>query len=568
MMILRRRLACCTRDREISLDFDKQERIMTYNGLESCIINNQSYENESGTSRGEGCISDSFDDDGCSSCSSSKDAFGSFSSKWLTMKKDEHGLNDWELARSPQHFYDKEKPCYSIQYSDVETMKEKFAKLLLGEDITGGRSGLSTALALSNAITNLAATVFGELWKLEPLPEERKTKWQREMDWLLSPTNYMVELVPAKQNCANGRMLEIMTPKARADIHVNLPALQKLDSMLIDTLDAMVNTEFWYSEVGSRAEGRTKSAKQSKRWWLPLPQVPTTGLSDSGRKKLLNQSKVVYQVFKAAKSVNETVLLEMPVPTIIKDALPKSGKANLGEELYKVLTADSNTAEEMLNSLDLKSEHSALEAVNKLEAAIFAWKERVTAQVSGRSPVRTSWSFVKDTVSEFDKMESLLDSAESLLQLLKSRYPNLPQTFLDSTKVQYGKDVGHAILEAYSRVLGNVAFSILSRIADVMQEDSLTNPSSPAATCCFPGINSSGYVETPVHGLHVRHSLIIDEMNNVDGKYRESNASHISDQELSYIEARTSSAIATPSRSRVWCIGGDACRSLSPTNSP
>jgi hypothetical protein len=117
----------------------------------------------------------------------------------------------------------------------------------------------------------------------------------------------------------------------------------------------------------------------------------------------------------------------------------QSGKANLGEELYKVLTADSNTAEEMLNSLDLKSEHSALEAVNKLEAAIFAWKERVTAQASGRSPVRTSWSFVKDPVSEFDKMESLLDSAESLLQLLKSRYPNLPQTFLDSTKVQYGK---------------------------------------------------------------------------------------------------------------------------------
>ncbi|KAJ6712220.1 ROP GUANINE NUCLEOTIDE EXCHANGE FACTOR 1 [Salix purpurea] len=491
-----------------------------------------------------------------------------FSSKWLTMKKDEHGLNDWDLAGSPQHLYDKEKPCYSIQYSDVETMKEKFAKLLLGEDITGGRSGLSTALALSNAITNLAATVFGELWKLEPLPEERKAKWQREMDWLLSPTNYMVELVPAKQNCANGRILEIMTPKARADIHVNLPALQKLDSMLIDTLDAMVNTEFWYSEVGSRAEGRTKSAKQSKRWWLPMPQVPTTGLSDPGRKKLLNQSKVVYQVFKAAKSVNENILLEMPVPAIIKDALTKSGKANLGEELYKVLTADSNTAAEMLNSLNLKSEHSALDAINKLEAAIFAWKERVTAQASGRSPVRTSWSFVKDSMSEFDKMESLLDSAESLVQLLKSRYPNLPQTFLDSTKVQYGKDVGHAILEAYSRVLGNVAFSILSRIADIMQEDSLTNPSSPAATCCFPGgVNSSGYLETPVHALHVRHSLI-DEMNKVDGKCRESNASHISDQELSCSEARTSSVMATPSRSRVWCIGGDACRSLSPANSP
>ncbi|CAK7355907.1 unnamed protein product [Dovyalis caffra] len=538
--------------------------IMTYNGLESCIINNQSYENESGTSRGEGCVSDSFDDDGCSSCSSSKDVFGSFSSKWLTMKRDEHGLDDWELAGSPQHFYVKEKPHYSIQCSDVETMKEKFAKLLLGDDITGGRDGLSTALALSNGITNLAATVFGELWKLEPLPEERKTKWRREMDWLLSPTNYMVELVPAKQNCTNGRTLEIMTPKARADIHVNLPALQKLDSMLIETLDSMVSTEFWYSEVGSRAEGRTKSAKQSKRWWLPLPQVPTTGLSDSGRKKLLNQSKVVYQVFKAAKSINETILLDMPVPTIIKDALQKSGKANLGEELYKLLTAESNTAEEMLNSLDLKSEHSALEAINKLEAAIFAWKERITAQFSSKSPVRTSWSFVKDPMSEFDRLESLLERAESLVQQIKSRYPILPLTFLDSTKIQYGKDVGHAILEAYSRVLGNLAFSILSRIADIMHEESLTNPSSPAAICCFPGINSLGYVETPVH---LRHSLT-DQMSKVDGKYRNSNATHISDQELSCGEARTSSVIATPSRSRVWCIGGDACRSLSATNSP
>jgi PRONE (Plant-specific Rop nucleotide exchanger) len=30
-----------------------------------------------------------------------------------------------------------------------------------------------------------------------------------EMDWLLSPTNYMVELVPAQQSGANGHMLEV-----------------------------------------------------------------------------------------------------------------------------------------------------------------------------------------------------------------------------------------------------------------------------------------------------------------------------------------------------------------------
>ena len=38
----------------------------------------------------------------------------------------------------------------------MEQMKDKFAKLLLGEDMSGGGKGVSSALALSNAITNLA----------------------------------------------------------------------------------------------------------------------------------------------------------------------------------------------------------------------------------------------------------------------------------------------------------------------------------------------------------------------------------------------------------------------------
>ncbi|KAK1568694.1 hypothetical protein Q3G72_027639 [Acer saccharum] len=560
MMMMRRRLACCTRDREVSLDFDEQERIMTYNGLESCILNNQSYENESGTSRGDGCVTDSLDEDD-SSCSSSKDAFGSFSSKWLTVKRDEQGSDEWEIPESPQHFYVKEKPHYAVRFSDVDAMKEKFAKLLLGEDVTGGRIGVTTALALSNAITNLAASVFGELWKLEPLSEERKSKWQREMDWLLSPTNYMVELVPAKQNGANGRTLEIMTPKARADIHMNLPALQKLDSMLIETLDSMVNTEFWYSEVGSRAEGRNKSTRESKRWWLPLPQVPTTGLSDTGRKKLLCQGKVVYQVLKAAKSINENVLLEMPVPAIIRDALPKSGKLSLGEELYKVLTAESTSAEEILNSLNLKSEHSILDTINRLEAAVFAWKERVVDQVNGRSPVRTSWSFVKDSMSELDKTESLLEQAEAITQLLKTKYPNLPQTFLDATKIQYGKDIGHLILEAYSRVLGNLAFSILSRMGDVLHEDALSNPNSPMAKYCLPEFKMNANSEIQWLGL-------VDQTKRVAAKYSRSDSASYSALQFSYNEAKVSSVNATPSRSRVWCISKEACSGFSPANSP
>ncbi|KAL6980018.1 hypothetical protein U1Q18_021669 [Sarracenia purpurea var. burkii] len=444
------------------------------------------------------------------------------------MKQDDQGPDEWEVTGSSQQFYVKEKPVYNIQFSDVETMKERFAMLLLGEDNTGGHNGLSTALAMSNAITNLAASVFGELWKLQPLPEETKSKWRKEMDWLLSPTNYMVELVPAKQNDANGRIMEIMTPKARADIHLNLPALRKLDSMLIETLDSMVSPEFWYAEGGSWAEGMSRCTRQHRRRWIPLPQVPTTGLSEIGRKKLLNRSKVVHQIFKAAKSINENVLLEMPVPSVIKAALPKaskflhfkalSGRASLGEELYTILSAESKSVEEMVNSLNLTSERSALETINRLEAAVFAWKDRITEKASGKSPVRTSWPFIKDPISGIGKMGDLLDQAEDLIQLLKIRYPNIPRTFLDVVKIQYGKDIGLSILEAYSQVLRNLASKILSRIGDILQEDVLSNPNPPSQSCCFPRMNLSGNSVYPVLGQSIRRSLI-DQMNKVDEEF-------------------------------------------------
>jgi hypothetical protein len=41
----------------------------------------------------------------------------------------------------------------------MEMMKERFAKLLLGEDMSGSGKGVCTALAISNAITNLCGVI-------------------------------------------------------------------------------------------------------------------------------------------------------------------------------------------------------------------------------------------------------------------------------------------------------------------------------------------------------------------------------------------------------------------------
>jgi len=40
--------------------------------------------------------------------------------------------------------------------AEIELMRERFAKLLLGEDMSGGGQGTCTAAAISNAITNLS----------------------------------------------------------------------------------------------------------------------------------------------------------------------------------------------------------------------------------------------------------------------------------------------------------------------------------------------------------------------------------------------------------------------------
>ncbi|XP_058745596.1 rop guanine nucleotide exchange factor 7-like [Vicia villosa] len=98
---------------------------------------------------------------------------------------------------------------FRCEIQDVDMMKESFVKLLLGEDMPGSGKGVCTALAISNAITNLCATAFGQLWRLEPLPRNKKEMWQREIEWFVSISDYIVELIPSWQTFPDGKKLEV-----------------------------------------------------------------------------------------------------------------------------------------------------------------------------------------------------------------------------------------------------------------------------------------------------------------------------------------------------------------------
>nr|GMD95698.1 rop guanine nucleotide exchange factor 1 [Ipomoea batatas] len=395
--------------------------------------------------------------------------------------------------------------------SEIELMKERFAKLLLGEDMSGGGKGVCTALAISNAITNLSATIFGELWRLEPLPSQKKDMWSREMEWLLCVSDSIVEFVPSTQPFPGGGTYEVMATQPRSDLHLNLPALKKLDAMLIDILDGFRDMEFWYVDraiVLTEADachsyssgmhcGRP-SIRQEDKWWLPCPKLPPKGLSEAARKRLQQCRDCTNQILKAALAINSSVLAEMETPRAYLETLPKSGKACLGDVIYRYIIAGNFSPECLLDCLDLSSEHHTLEVANRIEAAIYYWrlKDRKNHSNPKKSKHKTWGGKVKGLVADIGRNHFLAERAETLLHCLRLRFPGLPQTALDMYKIQYNKDVGQSILESYSRVMESLAFNIMARIDDVLYADDATKNS--AATESSSIFNRGGLGGFPI----------------------------------------------------------------------
>ncbi|KAM3287793.1 hypothetical protein P3S67_021223 [Capsicum chacoense] len=370
--------------------------------------------------------------------------------------------------------------------SEIEIMKERFSKLLLGEDMSGCGNGVCTALAISNAITNLCATLFGQIWRLEPLPLEKKLMWQREMEWLLC----------------------VMTSRPRSDLYINLPALHKLDNMLLEILDSFRSTEFWYVDKGILAPESDGSScfrnplpRQEEKWWLPVPRVPPGGLSENARRELQHRRDCTNQILKAAMAINSNSLAEMEVPESYLEGLPKNGKASLGDLTHRYITSDQFSPEYLLHCVDLSSEHQAFEIANRVEASIYVWRRRAYSKPfasTHRSNSKSSWEMVKDLMVDGDKREVLADRAESLLLCLKQRFPGLSQTTLDMSKIQYNKDVGKSILESYSRVLESLAFNIIARIDDLLYADDLNKHSDQFVPISKVGIVARKSMGTPL----------------------------------------------------------------------
>lgn len=57
------------------------------------------------------------------------------------------------------------------------------------------------------------ASIFGEQTKLQPMAPDRRARWKKEIDWLLSVTDHIVEFVPSQQISKEGVCTEVPFPE-------------------------------------------------------------------------------------------------------------------------------------------------------------------------------------------------------------------------------------------------------------------------------------------------------------------------------------------------------------------
>ncbi|KAG4912246.1 hypothetical protein JHK82_052825 [Glycine max] len=101
-----------------------------------------------------------------------------------------------------------------------------------------------------------------------------------------------------------------MKSKPRSNIYVNLPALQKLGTMLIEILDTFQDIEFWYAENIPGNSSRLRGAsfrkivpRKDDKWWLPIPCALPGGLSDKSRKHSIEKRDYANQIVSTLTSL-------------------------------------------------------------------------------------------------------------------------------------------------------------------------------------------------------------------------------------------------------------------------
>ena len=108
----------------------------------------------------------------------------------------------------------------------------------------------------------------------------------------------------------------------------------------------------------------------------------------------------------------------------------QNGRESLGDSIYRNITVEFFDPDQFLSTMDLSSEHKILDLKDRIEASIVIWKRKMN-QKDGKS----AWG----SAVSLEKRELFEERAETILLILKHRFPGTPQSALDISKIQYNR---------------------------------------------------------------------------------------------------------------------------------
>lgn len=110
-----------------------------------------------------------------------------------------------------------------------------------------------------------------------------------------------------------------------------------------EILDDFEKTEFWYIDEKKILENNavaplvTAPHRNVDKWWMPVPSLPDSGLSEKACKHLRQKQDCAYQIHKAALAINCAILAEMEIPESYTQALPK-----VRDDMHTVMPTDTH----------------------------------------------------------------------------------------------------------------------------------------------------------------------------------------------------------------------------------
>ena len=106
----------------------------------------------------------------------------------------------------------------------------------------------------------------------------------------------------------------------------------------------------------------------------------------------------------------------------------QNGRESLGDSIYRSITVEYFDPDQFLSTMDMSTEHRVLDLKNRIEASIVIWNRKMH-----QKDVKSTWG----SAVSIEKRELFEERAETILLLLKQRFPGLPQSALDTSKIQY-----------------------------------------------------------------------------------------------------------------------------------